>query len=147
MTEPVLLPGNRFRLLREGATPGQYVFVCIANTVSFGRTKGFEDTTIPDCDTPTAIPNRKSVVSSRSWDISFSGTVDPVRFSNIEADFEAEAAHNYQLIFDRPLAGGGRTYTGPIHFESLNVSKTNNGLVNFTATARGDGAYVMASVA
>src|SRR6478672_9008375 len=140
MAAPTLLPGNRFRLMREGTTPGTYVFVCIAQTKSLTKTNEFEDATVPDCSTPLSIPNRKSIVRSRQWSLSFSGICDASQFANIRADVDSETPHNYQLLVDKLLAAGGGTWSGAIFFESLVIASTNNGLVTFTATCRGDDA-------
>jgi hypothetical protein len=148
MTEPVLLPGNRFRLYRESdVTPGQFVFVCVATTITFNRTNSFEDTTVADCDNPLATPNRKSVKTSTAWNLNFSGNSDIVRIAGIEADFEAEGTHNYQMLLDKPAVDGGRTYTGAVFVETFELAKQNNGLVSFSAQMRGDGALVKAAVA
>lgn len=142
MATPTLLPGNRFRLYRESGTPGTYTFVCIATTVTLTMSSDFEDATVPDCDTPTAIPTRKSIRRQRAWSLNFSGIVDADRFTDLRTDAEAEAAHSYQILVDKALADGGGTWTGDLFIESLEISKQDNGLVRFTAQARGDGALV-----
>jgi hypothetical protein len=140
MATPVLLPGNRFRLYRSaGGSPETFTFVCLANTISLTQTNEYEDTTTPDCADPTAIPVRQSIKRSSQWGLSFSGTVDATKMTNFRTDAGAEAAQRYQILFDKNLAGGGGAYTGAIFFESFAETKTNNGLVAFTVTARGDG--------
>jgi hypothetical protein len=147
MAEPDLLPGNRFRLYRESdSTPGQFEFVCVATTITFNRTNNFEDTTVADCDDPLAIPTRKSVKQSTAWNLNFSGNSDIKRIEGIEADYNAEGTHRYQLLLDKPAADGGRTYTGAVHVETFELAKTNNGLVTFSAQMRGDGALTTAPV-
>lgn len=148
MTSPNLLAGNRFRVLRSaGGSPETFTFVCIAQTKSLTQTNQYEDATVPDCDNPTAIPNRKSVVRSHEWGLSISGSVDPVRLKVLQTDVSSETPHRYQFLIDEPLAAGGGTYTGAVFFESLTVTSTNGGIVNFTATARGDDALVWADAA
>jgi hypothetical protein len=144
MALPVLLPGNRFRLYRSSALgpPEVFTFVCLANTISLTQTNEYEDTTSPDCAAPTAIPARQSIKRSTQWALSFSGTVDATRMINFRTDVAAESPQRYQILFDQVLAGGGGAYTGAIFFESFTETKTNNGLVSFTVTARGDGALV-----
>lgn len=142
-----LLPGNRFRLYRESdATPGQFEFVCVATTITFNRTNNLEDTTASPCDDPTALPDRKSVKVSRAWNLNFSGKSDIKRIVGVEADFNAEGTHRYQLLMDKLAADSGRTYTGAVHFETLEVAKSDNGMVTFSAQARGDGALTTAPV-
>jgi tail tube protein len=139
MTAPTLLPGNRFRLMRgNGASPEVFTFVCIAQTKGLTKTNEYEDATVPDCDNPTSIPNRKSIVRSHQWGLTFSGICDAKQFRVIDQDCDSETPINYQLLIDKPVAEGGGTWTGPIYFETLTVTSTNNGLVNFNATTRGD---------
>jgi hypothetical protein len=140
MALPKLLPGNRFRLYRSaGGSPETFTFVCVANTISLTQANEYEETTSPDCAAPTAIPARQSIKRSTSWSLSFSGTVDAAKMTNLRTDVASESATRYQLLFDQVLADGGGAYTGAIHFESFVETKTNNGLVSFTVTARGDG--------
>lgn len=147
MATPDILPGTRFRLYRENnSTPGQYDFVCIAVTLTFNRTADYEDVTLPDCDDPTALPWRASAKRARMWSVNFSGSADVVRLALIEGDFDDDDPHNYQLLMD-PSSGTGRTYTGPLHIETLEIGKNNNGIVSFSAQARGDGAYTAADAA
>lgn len=153
MATPNLLPGNLFRLLRSaGGAPETFTFVCIAQTKSLTFTNEFEDATVPDCATPTSIPARKSILRSTQWALAFSGIMDALLFANIRTDAglgvsAPAAAQRYQLIIDKLLVAGGGTYTGALWFESLAITSTNNGLVNFTATCRGDDSLVWAPAA
>ncbi|MGY2052959.1 phage tail tube protein [Methylobacterium sp. JK268] len=148
MTSPTLLPGNRFRAYRSaGGTPEVFNFVCIAQTIGVTRTNEFEDATVPDCDTPLSIPNRKSVLRSRAWSARISGIVDAKRFAAIRQDAESETPVRYQFMVDQTAANGGGTWTGAIFIESLEVTKNNNGMVNFTAQMRGDDVLVWADAA
>ena len=143
MAAPTLLSGNRFRLYKN-TTGSTYVFVCLASTLSLTYTNDFEDATVPDCATPLSIPQRQSVLRSQGWSLSFSGSVDATQLTTLRADVASETAVKYQIQVDKLLAAGGGTWTGFIFFESLVVSKTNNGIVTFTATCRGDAALVWA---
>ncbi|MCJ2132451.1 phage tail tube protein [Methylobacterium sp. E-045] len=148
MTSPNLLPGNRFRANRgNGATPEVFTFLCIAQTKTITFTNEFEDATVADCDKPLSVPSRKSVLRSTAWGGSIAGIVDAKRFAVLETDRKSETPINYQFIFDKPAADGGGTYTGPIFIESLQVTSTNNGMVNFTMQFRGDGEVVWAVAA
>lgn len=139
MTTPDLLGGNRFRVLRSaGGSPETFTFVCIAQSKTLTQTNSFEDATVPDCDTPLAIPNRKSILSSRGWGGRLAGVADAKRFQDLQADANSESPHRYQFLIDKPAAQGGGTYTGAVFFENLELTSQNNGLVNFTAQFRGD---------
>jgi hypothetical protein len=137
----VLVAGNRFQLWRETETPGTFEFVALGTTVGFTRSSDFEDATAPDLTDPLAPLWRESSRKSRSWDLSFSGRSDAKAFEKIEADEAADAPRNYQIKVDHTAAAGGKTYTGPIYFESLELAKSENGFVTYTAKCRGDGAY------
>lgn len=148
MTSPALLPGNRFRAYRgNGAAPEVFAFLCIAQTKTITFTNEFEDATVPDCDTPLSTPARKSVLRSTSWGGSLAGVVDAKRFAVLEGDRKKVDPTNYQFLFDKPAADGGGTYTGPIFIESLQITSTNGGLVNFTMQFRGDGEVLWAPAA
>lgn len=140
MAAPNLLAGNRFRLYRSTALgpPEVFSFICLAMTVALTETNDFEDTTVPDCASPTSIPNRQSVLRSRSWGLTFSGSIDANQFAAFRTDASSETPVRYQILVDKTLALGGGAWTGAVFFESLVRSKTNNGIVTFTATCRGD---------
>jgi hypothetical protein len=93
MAEPVLLPGNRFRLNRSaGGAPETWTFVCIAGTRSLERINEYEDVTVPDCATPTSIPWRKSTVTRKAWNMGMGGAMDATLFANFRADSDSETA-------------------------------------------------------
>lgn len=147
MATPDLIPGSKFRLYRENdTTPGTYDFVCIATTVSLERGKDFEDVMVPDCDAPDAVPLRKSVVRSRSWDVTFSGRTDAKKFEKIELDHNSDATHKYQIMVALTALQGGKTYTGAAHVGPLTIAKNDNGMVTFSGSLRGDGVLTTAAV-
>lgn len=143
-----LVPGSRFNLYRESdTTPGTYEFVAEGVTLKFGRTNTFDDATVADTATPTNRPQRKSVKKLTTWSLNFSGKADPVRYAKLERDFEAEDPHNYRVAFDMAAAKGGRSYTGLVHFETLELDKNEQGVVTFSSQTRGEGAYVTQAAA
>jgi len=149
MATPNLLAGNLFRLYRSTALgpPEVFSFFCLAQTVSLTRNNEFEDATVPDCAVPTAIPARKSILRSTQWGLTFSGIVDALQYQILDTQYSAQSPSRWQILVDKLLAAGGGTYTGAIWFESLVMSKTNNGLVTFTATCRGDDTLTYAPAA
>lgn len=137
-----LTPGNRFQLFRESdTTPGTFEFVGLGTTVSFTRASAFEDATAPDLTNPLAPLWQESSRKSRSWGLDFSGRTDAKAFEKIEADEAADGPHNYQIKVDKTAAKGGKTYTGPVFFDSLDLGKSENGFVTFTSKCRGNGPY------
>lgn len=145
MSTPTLLPGNRFRAYRgDGATPPVWAFICLATSITLTLTNAYEDATVPDCDNPTAIPVRQSVLSSTSWGGRIAGQVDAFRLAKLRQDVASQTPIPYQFLVDRNLAGGGGTWTGNVFVENLEITKNNNGIVSFTCQFRGDGPLVWA---
>lgn len=129
--------GSRFQLIRKvGVTPK---FLATCTTVTFTRTNELERATVYDRNAPTAVPNSRSVKKERSWRLNFSGLADLEDLKLLEDDFDNEDSVPYQLKFDRPLAAGGGSYDGLVHYESLEIGKQENGLVKFSAQCMGDG--------
>jgi hypothetical protein len=137
MATPDLLPGNRFRAYR--VTGSTREFVCLANSITLTITNAFEDATVADCDTPLAIPTRKSIKSSTSWGGRFAGSIAADHLDDFRADVNSEAPVSYAFDIDRSAAAGGGTWAGLVHIESFEIAKSNNGIVSFTAQFRGDG--------
>lgn len=131
------LAGNRFNLYRM--VTGSPVFVCMASTTSLTETKEFDDTTMPNCEDPTAISTRKSIVKSKSWSLNFSGKAVMHHYAEIKADFDSESAVPYRIVANPADGVGDGQWDGDIHLESLEIGKQDNGMVTFAAQARGDG--------
>lgn len=137
MAEPQLLPGNRFRAYRTlGGSPE---FVCLATAVTVTQTNNFEDATVADCDTPLAIPNRKSVKTSTSWGGRFAGQMAADHLADMQADNDSDVPVPYEFRVDRTAGQGGGKWVGNIFVENFEVAKNNNGIVTFTVQFRGDG--------
>ncbi len=148
MASPLLLPGNRFRAYRAApATPTQFIFLCLAQSITLTLTNEYEDATVPDCDNPLSTPNRKSVIRSRSWGGRVAGAMDAQRFVTLREDTGSDVPINYQFMMDRTSALGGGTWTGAIFIENLEITKQNGGMVNWTAQFRGDDALTWAGIA
>lgn len=142
-----IIPGSKFRLYRENdTTPGTYDFLCMATTISFSRGKDFDEVMVPDCDAPDSAMVRRGGVRSRSWDISFSGQADAKRLEKIEADFNADVTHKYQLLIALPSASGGKTHTGAAFMGPIEIATQNRGVATFSASLRGDGVLTTAAV-
>jgi hypothetical protein len=137
MAEPALLPGNRFRAYRATTNPPK--FVCLATAVTLTQTNAFEDATVADCDDPTAIPDRKSILSSRSWGGRFAGSMAADHLAEFQADNDSEDPIPYEFWVDPKGGVGAGKWAGNVFVESFEVTKTNNGIVSFTCQFRGDG--------
>jgi len=139
MAEPALLPGNRFRAYRGSGSPLVYHFVCLATSITLTLTNTYEDTTVADCDDPTGIPDRKSVVTSRSWGGRCAGQIAADHLDEFRADATSEVSIPYQFRVDPRDGVGAGNWTGKIFVENFEITKTNNGIVSFTNQFRGDG--------
>lgn len=140
MAEPALLPGNRFRAYRSttGLT-GPWLFICLGSSISLTLTNSFEDATVADCDDPTGIPDRKSILSSRSWGGRVAGSAAADHFDQLRADAASETPVPYQFRLDPRDGVGAGNWSGLVFVESLEITKSNNGIVSFTNQFRGDG--------
>ncbi|MGX9981130.1 hypothetical protein [Methylobacterium fujisawaense] len=145
MAEPALLPGNRFRAYRGSGSPLAYAFVCLAQSITLTLTNSYEDATVADCDNPTAVPDRKSVLTSRSWGGRIAGQVAADHLDELRADAASEDPVPYQFRTDPKTGAGAGNWTGNVFVESLEITKSNNGIVSFTCQFRGDGPLVWAA--
>ncbi|GJE51777.1 hypothetical protein GOFOIKOB_4839 [Methylobacterium tardum] len=87
-----------------------------------------------DCDDPTGIPDRKSVLTSRSWGGRIAGQADEFR-----ADATSDEAVPYRFRIDPKDGVGAGAWSGRVFVENFEITKANNGTVNFTSQFRGDG--------
>lgn len=142
MSEIDLVAGNRFRLYRQNdTTPANYDYMAVATTVSFTRQNNFEEGFAPDATDPFKTPVRKRITRSYQWDLTFSGQIDAKLLEKIEADADSGDAHSYRITTDMALAKGGKTYTGLITFDTLEIGTQNRGFVTFSAKCGGDGFF------
>ncbi len=141
MATPVFLPGRRVLLQRSNdGTATNVTFLGIATARDLKQTKNFADTTAPDDVSPTNVPNRKSVVTSKEWSLNFSGMLDATKRSNLQADFDSEDAVKYRLEIIPESGLNKGYYFGAIHIESLDFGAAYKDMVSFTITARGEDA-------
>lgn len=150
MAPQPIVRGTKFRLNRSSAnpvaSPAVYNYVCSGTTINFSQKLVLEDATVADCAAPNSTPNRQAVVKERQWDLSFSGKADPLGFEMLEGDQGADVPYPYQLILDLTGAAGGKTWSGSAYITDLTLTKTENGILSFTATMQGDGAIVTAAL-
>lgn len=140
MAEPALLPGNRFRAYRSSTgITGPWSFICLGQSITLTITNTYEDATVADCDDPVGIPDRKSVLSSRSWGGRVAGQVAADHLPELRADAASETPVPYQFRVDPKDGVEAGNWTGLVFIESLEITKSNNGIVSFTTQFRGDG--------
>lgn len=139
MAEPSLLPGNRFRAYRGTGSPLAYAFVCLGTSITLTITNAYEDATVADCDNPTSVPDRKSILSSRSWGGRIAGSVAADHLDDLRADAGGDSPVPYQFRIDPKDGTDAGNWSGDVFVESLEITKSNNGIVSFTCQFRGDG--------
>lgn len=137
MASDTPLSGTRFRLYRRAGGPA--VFVCLATTLSMTKSKEFDDATMPDCDDPTKIPTRKSVVKSRGWSLNFAGAFVAKHRAQVEADYDSDTPVEYEIRVDPADNDGAGSWIGDLHIETFEVGKSDNGRANITVQCRGEG--------
>ena len=139
------LPGQLFRLNRLGSTSsGTPVFVGLV-TISSKHNSETEDIYVPDQANPASISQRISVVKAQTWDMTVSGTSDPLMVAPLVADWRAGVPAYYQLIEDTTGAKGGETETGLFLITDYSKDKSDNSSVKFSATLKGQGASIVAA--
>ena len=106
MANQDLQAGNDFKLMRKGPGDTDLLFVCLARTITFERTADSEEVVVNDCDDPDALPNTRTVKTSLSWAINFSGKSDPLRIRKLEDDYESRAPAGASPPHDGRGTGG-----------------------------------------
>jgi hypothetical protein len=143
MSQPNLLPGYRFRLLRgDGGAPENFAFVCTATTQKLDEKLEFDDSMLLDCDDPNSLPERVSVPKGITWDITFSGKCDARRYQILRGDLLSANPRNWQLFVDQPSSNGGGIFQGLAFLETLTMSKSENGLTTFDSSLKGQGKLI-----
>ncbi len=138
---PALQRGTSFQLYQgNGAGTEVFSLVCVATTQDFDQKVETDDAMVIDCANPLNLPVRQSVAKGKTFDVSFSGKADFVKFHAIEANQDG-AAHNYQVAFSGTGANGGGIYQGAAILADLKVAKSDNGMVSFTASLKGQGLW------
>lgn len=142
MAVPNLVEGYKFLMSRgDGGAPETYYFLCTVTTKGLNQTNEFDEAMLQDCDTPGLVPTRVSVPKGQTWSVSFSGKVDALRLQTIQNDMRDPKVRNYRLEIQGSGATGGGYFSCPARPETLNIESTDNGLVSFTATLRGEGDF------
>ena len=89
-----------------------------------------------DCANPTNLPVRISVAKGETFDLTFSGKCDFQRWLTIQASKDGNP-HNWQVALAGTGANGGGVWQGPAMTDSLKMTKSENGVVSFSATLKG----------
>lgn len=142
------LPSGSFIVRRSaGGTPETFTFFCAATTRQFNQEAEVETYLRHDCDDPSVGAVEGSVVKSRRWDVTLSGACVPEQFALLQADYNSAVGHRWQIDFNVAGASGGGVYVGTARVTKLDVSSQAAGVVNFSATLRGDGPLAFTAAA
>ena len=143
MTDPdflVPLSGRRYRLYASnGDSPETFSLVCPVTSLDLQQSNEFDDLTTHDCNNPDEPSARVSDPRVRSWSASISGTVDATRMDILRSKIKAEDAPRWEFRIDLAGAAGGGSYFGAAWIENYSENHSNRGLVQFSATLRGEG--------
>ncbi len=144
---PSILRGNQFDVFRETDTPGQFAFFCVATSQSLEHSIQYDESNERDCSDRSALAQNVRTPKGQMMKGTISGRCSAKHHSYLRADMAAAAAGNprkYQFIIDDTGANGGGTYTGPLQFDALSISKQDNGQVTFNASGQFQGMPVWA---
>jgi len=141
MATPNFIPGRRMKISRSlGNSPETFQFLGIISTRTIKMSKAYAETTAPDDNNPTDVPNRKSVVTEKSWDATFAGKLDAAKLALFQADVDSEDPVRYKFELIPEVTGGGGYWIGAVHYENFEINGDFQGMVSFTISARGDDA-------
>lgn len=98
MAEPILKKGTELLIYREGSTPSTYEFLCGITTKNANFGRNLAETVVQDCDNPSAIPWTKRTPTSRTAQLSGSGSMAMEKRAAIQADFDSDNPRNLRLV-------------------------------------------------
>ena len=144
---PALHRGVEFQLLiGSGGGSETFALVAVATTQDFKQDIETDDAMIIDVNNPLNTPVRWSAPKGSTWDLTFSGKADYVRFATLQAAHDLGktglGARDWQIALAGTGANGGGIYAGAGILNSLSIQKSENGMVGFTASIKGQGLAV-----
>lgn len=140
---PKLQRGTKFRLLAgDGGSPTEtFSGLCVITTLKFDMKIDTDDAMVIDCDNPDNLPVRQSVAKGITFDLSGSGKADFAKYKVIETAFLTGATKNYQVERVGSGAAGGGIWEGGAIITDLSMDKSENGIVTFSTTLKGQGLW------
>ncbi|ACL62058.1 phage tail tube protein [Methylobacterium nodulans] len=140
MSQAVPFGGKDLRLLRKSsAADDNPTFLCTVTTKDLTKTWEYDYATVPDCDSPDALPARRSIKKMSAWSVNASGIADAKSYRELDAAAEADTPMFVRILVARPAAAGGGHWDGAVWFENLKIESQDMGVVKFSAQLRGEG--------
>ena len=140
MTQANPFGGKDLRVKRlSSPTDSAPAFLCIITTKALQKTNEFDDATTGECDTPSAIANRRSVKKQKAWSINISGIADAKAYQVLDADCDSDVPLLYRFEVAKAASDGGGYWQGYIWYENLQINSDAMGVVKFSGQLRGEG--------
>ena len=148
MAQPTTIDFGAFLILlgNGDGPPETFTAPCGFTDKSFKQTKATSTAIVPDCDDPEATPWSIEGTTSKSIEISGTGTLAMEALTRWQEFFDADDsdATNVKVIFNLPGASGGRTWTGPAiltDFAPTAKFSADAKLVTYSVTMKNAGAW------
>lgn len=140
MTQPVTSKGGKVRVLLDPAGTNTFTAPCGFTSKSLTITKALEDTNIPDCDDPDAVPWLGRDATSLSMSISGEGVAAQ---ESIETWLDAvENVESISAKIEWEFPAKTITWTGNVHVGSFAADAPNGRRVTSTVSIESDGEMV-----
>lgn len=98
MAGPETKRGLELLLYREEDTPGTWTFACGITSKQVPFTRNLSETTLPDCDDPTATPWVVREAISRSGQITGDGVMAMEFRAKFQADYDSDAGRRWRAV-------------------------------------------------
>lgn len=146
MAKPTTFSGSQMLILvGDGASPEVFTAPCGLTTKGLNRTADTADTTVPDCDDPSAPAWTESEVISLSWEASGSGVLASESVQMWETWFASGHSKNVK-VHVKTGANAGRSYAGTALLTAFNVSGERGQKVTVEVTLKGTGVLTPSAI-
>lgn len=135
--------------LGDGETVETFTLICGIQDVSINQSANTTDRAVRDCETPGAVPTRRTKVNSKQLDISGSGLSNTQEEVRLNAALGAVSNYQVELYREGPTDAGVLlgTYAGAFRMTSKNINATRDGTSGLEIALASDGAWTYADAA
>lgn len=129
--------------LEDTPDSGTYTLICGIQDVSINQTANTSDRGVRDCNTPGAVPYRKTKVSSKQLDISGTGLSNSQEETRLNAAVGAVRSYKVETYRDDGTDAGHLlgTYTGDFRMTAKNINATRDGDSSMEISLASDGSW------
>lgn len=139
MTKPTTVAGRLLTIeLGDGADPEVFTAPCGLKTKGFNGTANATETTIYDCDDPTAPADIERDINTLSREITGSGVLAKASVATWDDWFASGASKNVKVSIP---GTGWFTWTGAAVLTAFNVNGPEEGKVEVEVTIQSDGEW------